>query len=60
MTIAMQAPPRRTRTIELQPGSVIVMDHASQRRTLHGIPKTTAPVGARISLAFRVRPSKPA
>jgi alkylated DNA repair dioxygenase AlkB len=56
MTIAMQEPPRRTRTIELQPGSVIVMDHASQRHTLHGIPKTSAPTGARISLAFRVRP----
>jgi alkylated DNA repair dioxygenase AlkB len=44
-----------TRSIVLQPGSVIVMDHASQRQTLHGIPKTIAPVGARISLAFRVR-----
>jgi len=58
MTIARQKPPRATRTIELQPGSVIVMDYASQLHTLHGIPKTTAPVGARISLAFRVRPPK--
>jgi len=39
---------------------VIVMDYASQLHTLHGIPKTTAPVGARISLAFRVRPPKTA
>jgi alkylated DNA repair dioxygenase AlkB len=59
MTIATKVP-RTTRTIELQPGSVIVMDFASQLHTLHGIPKTTAPVGARISLAFRVRPPKPA
>ena len=58
MTIARQKPPRTTRTIELQPGSVIVMDYASQLHTLHGIPKTAAPVGARISLAFRVRPPK--
>jgi alkylated DNA repair dioxygenase AlkB len=60
MTIATTAVPRTTRTIELQPGSVIVMDHASQRHTLHGIAKTTAPVGPRISLAFRVRPAKSA
>ena len=56
MTIARQALPRTTRALELQPGSVIVMDHASQLHTLHGIPKTTTPTGARISLAFRVRP----
>lgn len=57
MAITTQALPRKTRTIELQAGSVIVMDHASQRHTLHGIPKTSVPTDARISLAFRVRPS---
>jgi alkylated DNA repair dioxygenase AlkB len=57
MTIATQAPPRATRTIELQPGSLLVMNYASQLHYLHGIPKTKAPVGPRISLAFRVRPA---
>jgi hypothetical protein len=33
------------------------MSHASQHTHEHGIPKTTAAVGERISLAFRVRPS---
>jgi hypothetical protein len=33
------------------------MSHASQRHYEHGIPKTREPVGPRISLAFRVRPT---
>lgn len=57
MTISMQAPPRRTQKIQLQPGSLLVMNYDSQLHTLHGIPKTRAPVGPRISLAFRVRPA---
>lgn len=57
MTIATQAPPRTTCRIELQPGSLLVMNYASQLHYLHGIPKTKAPVGPRISLAFRVRPA---
>jgi len=57
MTISTQAPPRTTRAIELQPGSLLVMNYDSQLHTLHGIPKTRAPVGPRISLAFRVRPA---
>ena len=44
-----------SRRITLAPGSVLVMSHASQSTHEHGIPKCRAPVGPRISLAFRVR-----
>lgn len=47
---------RRTLRILLEPGSLLVMSHASQLHWEHGIPKTREPVGPRISLAFRVRP----
>ena len=47
---------RPTLRIELEPGSLLVMSHQSQLHYDHGIPKTREPVGARISLAFRVRP----
>jgi alkylated DNA repair dioxygenase AlkB len=57
MTIAERAPPRTVRKLDLQPGSLLVMNYASQLHYLHGIPKTTAAVGPRISLAFRVRPA---
>jgi alkylated DNA repair dioxygenase AlkB len=64
MTIRAKEPPRRTLHIDLEPGSLFVMDYATQLHYTHAIPKTDAPVGERISLAFRVkRPrdgSKPA
>ena len=41
--------------VDLAPGSVLVMSHASQLTHLHGIPKTVRPVGPRISVVFRVR-----
>nr|MBP6667555.1 alpha-ketoglutarate-dependent dioxygenase AlkB [Ottowia sp.] len=41
--------------VRLQPGSVLVMSHASQHTHEHGIPKTADGAGPRISLAFRVR-----
>ena len=41
--------------VRLQPGSVLVMSHASQHTHEHGIPKTADGGGPRISLAFRVR-----
>jgi alkylated DNA repair dioxygenase AlkB len=47
---------RRSWRIDLEPGSLLVMSHASQKHFDHGIPKVAAPVGPRISLAFRVRP----
>ena len=45
--------------ITLEPGSLLVMSHASQRTHEHGIPKTRQPVGPRISCAFRVRGPRP-
>jgi len=50
------APSRRTRRIDLEPGSLLVMSHDSQKHYDHGIPKTRDVVGPRISCAFRVRP----
>lgn len=57
MTIRAKLPPRHARHVDLEPGSLLLMSHASQHHYDHGIPKTRAPVGPRISLAFRVRPT---
>jgi len=54
---AMPGSKRRAWKIELEAGSLLVMSHASQLHFDHGIPKVTAPVGPRISCAFRVRPA---
>jgi len=56
MDIRAKQPPRNTIRIDLDPGSLLVMSHASQHHWDHGVPKSKAPVGERISLAFRVRP----
>lgn len=56
MTIRAKAAPRAAIRIDLEPGSLLVMSHASQRRYDHGIPKTRGAVLPRMSLAFRVRP----
>lgn len=50
-------PRRKTLRIELAPGSLLLMDYTTQLHYDHGIPKVRTPVGPRISLAFRVRPS---
>ena len=55
MNIRAKEPPRRAMHIDLDPGSLLVMDYATQIHYTHGIPKTNAPVGERISLAFRVK-----
>jgi len=57
MTIRAKPPHRHVQHIDLQPGSLLLMSYASQLHYEHGIPKTRDPVGARISLAFRVRPT---
>ena len=57
MTIRAKAEPRRTLQLTLEPGSLLLMSYDTQLHYDHGIPKTTQAVGARISLAFRVRPS---
>ena len=55
MTIRAKVEPRRVIHVDLEPGSLLVMDYATQIHYTHGVPKTTEPVGERISLAFRVK-----
>ena len=59
MTIRAKESPKRTVHIDLEPGSLFVMDYATQLHYTHGVPKTTEPVGERISLAFRVKRPRP-
>ena len=58
MTIRAKKPPRRAMHIDLEAGSLLVMSYETQRHYTHGIPKTNEAVGARISLAFRVKPAR--
>ena len=58
MTIRRKIAPRRTTHIDLEPGSLFVMDYATQLHYTHGVPKTHESVGERISLAFRVKPDR--
>ena len=58
MLIRAKAGERRTLALDLEPGSLLCMSHASQLTHDHGIPKTKRPQGARISAVFRVRPPK--
>jgi len=58
MTIRAKAPPRRSLHVDLQAGSLLVMDYATQIHYTHGVPKTNAAIGERISLAFRVKPNQ--
>jgi alkylated DNA repair dioxygenase AlkB len=55
MVIREKQPPRRVLNVELEAGSLLVMSYAMQLHYDHGVPKQRAPVGPRISLAFRVR-----
>ena len=57
MTIRAKEPPRRPVHVDLEAGSLFVMDYATQLHYAHGVPKTPDPVGERISLAFRVKPA---
>ncbi len=57
MTIRSKTRPRRVLDVDLEHGSLLVMSYETQRYYDHGVPKVAAAVGARISLAFRVRPS---
>lgn len=58
MTIRAKTAPARTTHIDLEPGSLFVMDYATQLHYTHGVPKTREAVGERISLAFRVKPDR--
>jgi alkylated DNA repair dioxygenase AlkB len=55
MTIRMKAAPRRAFHVDLAAGSLLLMSYETQLHYTHGVPKTTARVGPRISLAFRVK-----
>jgi alkylated DNA repair dioxygenase AlkB len=60
MTIRAKAGLRTVIHIDLEPGSLLVMDYATQLHYTHGVPKTAEPVGERISLAFRVKRARKA
>ena len=55
MLIRRQHKGARALRIALEPGSLLVMSHASQFTHEHGIPKTTRHADPRISCAFRAR-----
>lgn len=55
MIIRAKEPPKRTIHVDLEAGSLLVMNYETQLHYTHGVPKTTNPVGERISLAFRVK-----
>ncbi|MDR7070751.1 alkylated DNA repair dioxygenase AlkB [Pseudoxanthomonas japonensis] len=59
MLIRACAGTRDTVAVDLAPGSILSMSHASQSTHEHGIPKTRRAQGARISVVFRVRPVSP-
>jgi alkylated DNA repair dioxygenase AlkB len=56
MLIRAQRGARETIAVDLAPGSLLSMSHASQLSHEHGIPKTRRAQGPRISVVFRVRP----
>jgi alkylated DNA repair dioxygenase AlkB len=58
MTIRAKDAPRRVLHVDLEPGSLLLMSYATQLHYTHGVPKTRAAVGERISLAFRVKPDR--
>jgi alkylated DNA repair dioxygenase AlkB len=55
MTIRAKAQPRTVVHVDVEPGSLLVMDYATQLHYTHAVPKTATAVGERISLAFRVK-----
>jgi len=56
MTIRSKERSGRLIKLDLESGSLLIMSYATQLHYTHGVPKTRAAVGERISLAFRVRP----
>jgi alkylated DNA repair dioxygenase AlkB len=56
MALREREAPKRAFDIDMEPGSLLTMSYATQFHYDHGIPKTRASVGPRISIAFRVRP----
>jgi alkylated DNA repair dioxygenase AlkB len=61
MVIRAKEPPHRSMPVDLETGSLFVMDYATQLHYTHAVPKTNEPVSERISLAFRMkRPARSA
>ena len=58
MTIRSKERPGRLIKVDLESGALLIMSYATQLHYTHGVPKTRAAVGERISLAFRVRPAR--
>lgn len=58
MVIRGKLPPHLKTELELEAGSLLLMGWNAQLHYDHGIPKLRQPVGARISVAFRVRPMR--
>ena len=58
MRIRAQADHRDAIDVALAHGSLLAMSHASQLTHEHGIPKTTRAMAPRMSVVFRVRPSR--
>ena len=58
MTIRAKAAPRRSVHVDLETGSLLLMDYATQIHYTHGVPKTSAAIGERIILAFRMKPDQ--
>ena len=56
--VRLQRDRPRSFHVDLEAGSLLVMDYATQIHYTHGVPKTNEPVGERISLAFRVKPER--
>jgi len=55
MTIRAKEEPRTAMHIDLEAGSLLVMDYTTQLHYTHVVPKTAASVGERISVAYRVK-----
>ena len=55
MTVRAKQKPPRVIHVDLEAGSLFVMDYATQIHYTHAIPKTAEAVEERISLAFRVK-----
>jgi alkylated DNA repair dioxygenase AlkB len=53
--IRTKAAPKRTTSIDLESGSLLVMDYQTQLHLDHGIPKVQGAVAGRISITFRTR-----
>lgn len=59
MTIRAKTHPRKAVHVDLEPGSLLVMDYDTQLHYTHAVPKTSDRTGERISLAFRVKRRDP-